>query len=122
MTERTMTHEEYRAAPGLSHSMLRQLAVSPLRLWARCIDPNREKEVPTPEMEFGSALHCKVLEAAEFDKRYACAISAEDYPGCLVTMEDLAGRKSTAFSRRARARRKSSRSYSAPIPRCRSST
>lgn len=40
-------------------------------------------------MQLGTALHCAVLEPSEFLNRFACAVSADDYEGCLVTADDL---------------------------------
>lgn len=87
----TVPFDEYRTWPGLSYSSMKDLAVSPLRFWHCHLNPERPAEEPTAEMKIGSALHCAVLEPAAFDERYACEISAEDYDGCLVTMEDLRG-------------------------------
>lgn len=85
----SMTEREYRGLPGLSNSAMKDLAISPLRFWHKHINPEQPADEPTPEMQFGSALHCAVLEPDAFLDRYACEVSAEDYPGCLVTMEDL---------------------------------
>jgi hypothetical protein len=71
--------------------MLKDLSISPLRMWYRWINPNRAAEEPTPAMKFGSALHCAVLEPKAFLDRYACEIDPADYPGCLVTINDLRG-------------------------------
>jgi hypothetical protein len=84
-----MTAEEYFAAPGLSNSGMTDLAVSPLRFWYRHIRPDREPEEPTTEMKIGSALHCAVLEPDEFDKRYACEVTPDDFPGCLRTIDEM---------------------------------
>lgn len=84
-----MTHEEYSALTGLNYSSMRDLAVSPLRFWYLHVNPDRPKEEPTAEMDFGSALHCAVLEPDSFNNRYAREISPADYEGVLVTMEDL---------------------------------
>jgi hypothetical protein len=84
-----MTASEYFAAPGLSFSSMKDLAISPLRFWARHIDPNRKPEEPSTEMIFGTALHAAVLEPAQFDARYACKLDVTDFPGALVTMDDL---------------------------------
>ena len=81
--------EEYHAAPGLSHSGMKDLMVSPLRYWYLHINPNRPQDKQTPEMKFGTALHCSVLEPEQFRKRYACEVTEEDFPGCLVTMDHL---------------------------------
>lgn len=84
-----MSAEEYFAAPGLSHSGMKDLAVSHMRYWYLHVNPERPIIEPTPEMRFGAALHCAVLEPEEFDDRYAC--EAVQPPGCLATIEDLRG-------------------------------
>lgn len=68
---------------------MRDLAISPLRFWHRHINPNRVEEEPTPEMEFGSALHCAILEPEEFEKRYGCGIDYEQHASALDTIDDL---------------------------------
>jgi len=70
---------------------MKDLAISPLRYWYRHINPERPEDEPTPQQQFGSAVHCAVLEPGEFSKRYACKVQAEDYDGCLVVAEDLKG-------------------------------
>lgn len=84
-----MTDAEYFSTPGLSHSGMRDLAVSPLRYWHLHVNPNRPTDEPTPEMEIGHALHCAILERSEFDKRYACEVVPPDL--CLDTIEDMRG-------------------------------
>jgi hypothetical protein len=82
-----MVDSEYFAAPGLSNSGLRDLAVSPLRYWWRNLSPDRPKDEATPEMQIGSALHAAILEPESFHQRYACECIPPD--GCLDTIEDL---------------------------------
>ena len=78
---------DYFGVRALSHSGMRDLAVSPLRYWYWHLDPNRVEKPPTPEMQLGSALHCAVLEPDKFDDRYACElIPPEDV---LDTIDDL---------------------------------
>jgi hypothetical protein len=84
-----MPAEEYFAAPGLSHSGMKDLAVSPLRYWWKHLNPDREQEESTPAQQIGSALHCAVLEPTEFEHRYCCEILAEQYPGCLDTVDQM---------------------------------
>lgn len=84
-----MTPQDYFAVTALSNSGMRDLMVSPLRYWWKHVNPSPPLDEPSDEMIFGKALHCAVLELDDFDKRYAVRISAEDYPGCLVTIEDL---------------------------------
>lgn len=78
---------DYFAAPGLSNSGMKDLAVSPLRYWFRHINPNRPIVEPSREMVIGSALHCAVLETAEYDSRYAVELNPPS--DCLETIEDL---------------------------------
>lgn len=84
-----MPAAEYHAAPGLSHSGMKHLAVSPLRYWHLKLNPIPPEESPSAYLDFGSALHCAVLEPEQFDRRYAQKIDANDFPGCLVTADDL---------------------------------
>lgn len=84
-----MTKGEYFASPGLSHSAIKDLMVSPLRFWYRHIDPNRIPEEPTPEMIFGNAVHAAVLEPETFESRYARKVDVEDFNGCLVTVPEM---------------------------------
>jgi len=80
----------YFEVAALSQSGMKDLEVSPLRYWHLHINPNRPAEESTPEMNLGGALHCAVLESEEaFDQRFAREITPEDYPGCLVTIEDM---------------------------------
>lgn len=57
---------DYRQAPGISKSMLDQIALSPAHLKFGIT-----KE--TDAMRLGSAAHCAALEPMEFDSRYARA-------------------------------------------------
>lgn len=82
---------EYRAAPGLSNSAIKDLEVSPLRYWFLHVSPDRPVEEPTPALILGDALHCALLEPARFEAGYACELEQENYAGCLVTMDDLRG-------------------------------
>ena len=75
--------------PGLSASGMKDLAISPLRFWHLHVDPERPKPIRTPAMEFGSALHCAILEPEKFARRYCQKISPGDFEVCLVTVEDI---------------------------------
>jgi hypothetical protein len=86
-----MIADSYFSSPGLSNSMMSDLAVSPYRMWFLHVNPDRKPKEATPAMIFGSALHMAVLEPELFPARYCCEIDASDYPGCLVTMDDLRG-------------------------------
>ncbi len=82
-----MSEQSYFDAPSLSNSGMSDLAVSPLRYWHLHINPERPADEPSPEMQVGSALHCAVLEPAEFDKRYACELIPPE--GALRTIEEI---------------------------------
>lgn len=82
-----MTAEEYFAAPGLSNSGMRDLAVSPYRFWHLHLNPERPVIEPTAEQLLGSAVHAAILEPDEFEKRYACQAEVPD--GCLRTIEEM---------------------------------
>lgn len=84
-----MEHKDYSALPGVSWSALKDLATSPYRFWYLHVNPNRPEPRTSPEMLFGSALHCAILEPDQFNERYACALSQSDFPGLLVTIDNL---------------------------------
>lgn len=85
-----MTFDEYRSNPGLSFSGMKDLSVSPMRFWFRWINPNRPEPRESPEMRFGSALHCKVLEPDQFEARYCAEMDAELCEGAmLITVDDI---------------------------------
>lgn len=69
---------------------MRDLQVSPLRYWARHIDPERVSD-ETPAKRVGSALHCAVLEPERFPERYVRAFDPERYEGALDTVSQLRG-------------------------------
>lgn len=80
---------EYRSSPGVAQSDLKLLEVSPYRYWYHRVNPNRPVIEPTPYMRFGTALHCAVLEEDQFERRYACDISKDDFPNCIDTVVEL---------------------------------
>lgn len=89
---RSDSSDAYFDEPGLSNSAMKDLEVSPLRYWFRHINPHRPADDPTPEMQFGSALHCAVLDTPEtFDSRYAPRLDPSGIEGCLETIEDIRG-------------------------------
>ena len=61
-----MTNQEYREAPGLSRSELFILNKSPLHFKYAQEHPEEE----TAALKFGTAVHTRILEPAEFLKRY----------------------------------------------------
>lgn len=85
----SMPEEEYHAAAGLSCSGMKQLAVSPLNYWHHNLNPDRQPPEETYPQRFGKAVHCRLLEPARFSQSYAVKRTPEDYPGCLVTADDM---------------------------------
>lgn len=59
---------EYRAAPGINQSALKQIARSPAHYQQSLLEPRDSKD-----MQLGRALHCLVLEPLEFGARFAFA-------------------------------------------------
>lgn len=87
-----MPAAEYHAAPGLSNSGMKDLAVSPLRFWYLHLNPapKPEDEEETKAQRMGSALHCAVLESeATFESRYVRALDPSDWPVCLDTVGEI---------------------------------
>lgn len=73
-----LPNEAYHAGPGVSNSMLAEMARSPAHCWANCLDPNRPaRDAKAGQLE-GTLAHCATLEPAEFPRRYVAA--PEDAP------------------------------------------
>lgn len=89
MSETQLATQEV-APLALSFSGLKDLQVSPMRYWARHLDPDRVIE-PTPMQRIGSALHCAVLEPDQFKRRYIRAFDRTAYPNALDTIADIRG-------------------------------
>lgn len=79
----------YHAAPGISNSGMKHLAVSPLQFWHQTLNPAKEKQEESEYLRFGHALHCAVLEPGVFLSRYACELNPADFPGLLTKADDL---------------------------------
>jgi PDDEXK-like uncharacterized protein DUF3799 len=87
-----LSNSEYHAAPGLSNSGMKDLAVSPLRYWYNFVNPapKPEDEEETKSQRMGSALHCAVLESeATFESRYVRELDPSDWPVCLDTVGEI---------------------------------
>ena len=72
---------------ALSNSGINDLMISPLRYWARHIDPHREIPADTPAKAFGRALHAAVLQPDKFK-----ALFCEQFvppEGTLTTVGEL---------------------------------
>lgn len=67
----TMTNEAYHAdITRIGKSGLDLISRSPAHYWARYLDPNREREEPTPALILGTAVHSAILEPNDFEARY----------------------------------------------------
>ena len=65
------SNDEYHAGPGISKSHLDAIAGrSPLHYWFKYVNPNRRPTPPTPEMQFGTAVHAAILEPDSFARQY----------------------------------------------------
>ncbi|WZO97279.1 SAP domain-containing protein [Isosphaeraceae bacterium EP7] len=62
--------------------------MSPLNYWHQNLNPACERR-ETDALKWGHAVHCRLLEAERFSGAYAAKLSKDDYPGVLVTDDDL---------------------------------
>lgn len=87
-----MDEDEYRAAPALSSSGIRDLLISPLDYWTNSpLNPGYVDE-KTDAMVLGTAFHRRLLEPDRFSAMYATWPKAEDYPAALDGQEELKAR------------------------------
>lgn len=70
--------EEYQSIDAVNNSSLKYMSKSALHFYAKVLDPNREKDEPTPALILGNAVHTKILEPSEFENRYF--VVPEDAP------------------------------------------
>jgi hypothetical protein len=64
-----VSHEDYHAGPGISRSQLSQILQCPAVYKYSKENPQE----PTVDMRFGSAVHCRLLEPEDFQRRYVKA-------------------------------------------------
>lgn len=83
-----LPEEIYHADGALGSTSLKQLAKYPCKWQYDRLRPRKEIE---PEyLIWGSAWHCRLLEGKEeFDSRYAKVPTPADFPGCMVTTDDV---------------------------------
>ncbi len=81
----------YHADAALGSGDIRALYTCPMYYWTgSAMNPHRVAAEETPALLFGRALHALVLEGREaFLARYLPAPEASDFPGCLVTVDDI---------------------------------
>ena len=65
-----ISNDEYHSSAGISRSGIKEFSRSPLHYWHRYINPEYKRKDQTPDMIFGSAFHCYVLEPEKFAKEY----------------------------------------------------
>jgi exodeoxyribonuclease VIII len=67
----------YHSWNALSHSWLNKLRISPAHL-ADLIEHGYSDDDSSPTLTLGSAVHCRVLEPTEYEKRYAIRPEGQD--------------------------------------------
>lgn len=63
--------DDYLADPGVSNSVMSDLAKSPAHCWALHLDPERPRDVSTPAQALGKLAHMLILEPGKVDSHYA---------------------------------------------------
>jgi hypothetical protein len=81
----------YRAAPAFSATGIKQILVSPMDFYMNSwLNAEREPEKDTPARILGSAYHTAILEGLDaFEAAYAVKPDPSEYPGVLVSADDL---------------------------------
>jgi hypothetical protein len=80
-----MPAAQYHAAPGLSHSGMNELSVSPKNYWSKRLDPKRKPPDSKHAQQWGTALHCRLLEPEFWLARYARkGVDRDDFDGRLI--------------------------------------
>lgn len=64
-------NEDYHRSPGVSSSGAKLLQRSALHYWEKYLNPEREPDTPTPDMQLGSLVHTLVLEPAHLERDWA---------------------------------------------------
>lgn len=84
-----LPEDDYHAADALSNSSMKLLHVSSLEYWDQHINPDKPERRETGALDYGTALHCRILEPERFEAEFARKIDKDDYPDALDTMDDL---------------------------------
>ena len=80
--------EEYHRGPGISKSGLDLINQSPDH-YAEAYLRGKPPKEPTPAMVIGDMVHKAILEPDLFVKKYAKLPNPKDFPGALVTVDDI---------------------------------
>ena len=99
MTERTeipfpepgiyfdMPEAVYHSIPAFSKSLVKRFRISDIDAWESLYG---DEDDSTTDKDYGSALHCLLLEGREaFESRYCKAFDKADHPDALDTVDDL---------------------------------
>lgn len=88
-----LPEDAYHSDPALGSGDIRSLNTCPMYYWRNsAMNPAREPDEETPALLFGRALHKLVLEGRQaFVAAYTAAPEPRDFPGCLITVDDIKG-------------------------------
>lgn len=82
-----MPEEIYHSIPAFSKSLVKKFRISPIDAWEFLYGEERET---TDALDYGSALHCLLLEGREaFESRYCKGFDKGDHPGAIDTVNDI---------------------------------
>lgn len=83
--------DEYHADPAFSATGVKDMSVGPANYWRRSIlNPDREEREESAALEYGTALHARLLEGRDaFEARYATAPNKDDHPDAIDGVEAL---------------------------------
>jgi hypothetical protein len=82
-----MPEDVYHSIPAFSKSLVKKFRISDIDAWEAIYGTEDDS---TEALDYGSALHCLLLEGREaFESRYCKAFSKADHPGALETVDDL---------------------------------
>lgn len=82
-----LDNARYQAAPALGSTALKEIAIDPVEYqWGRL----HAEEKDSAALLWGEALHARVLEGRQaLRERFISSPTKEDFPGCLITADDL---------------------------------
>lgn len=65
-----ISNSEYHSSAGISRSGIMEFRKSPKHFWHRYLNQDYKPKDSTPDMSFGSAFHCYLMEPEKFDNEY----------------------------------------------------